>query len=946
MLSQLGMFVEASFDMGGIRFSGLLRPSQVDASKAIDEGLGLGSKKFNIVAPPGSGKTILGLYSWSDMIRKPALVLSPNSAIQAQWAARAKDSGLFDLNGKECFISTNPKKPGLLTSLTYQSVTLPKKADFELEIEALDLWIDRLIMEEEASDPSGAKAWIEDLRTRNPTYYKKRFSTYTKKVRDLRIKSGEVEGALHASSLDTLSRLSETGVGMVILDECHHLLHHWGWILDSAMELLGNPIVVGLTATPPDPEDVDEKDWLRYREFFGEVDYEVPVPALVREGNLSPYQDLCYFVRPDGDELDYLEQVDKGASEILLKAMKNRGNNRIPPIDIWIREVFQKRILPTGRVSSRTAFRNADPTFFDAAPQFLDILGLEGIPDHVAHHNRLTLLEAMGICLDRYVRWGLIRSENVEDHSLAGEITAQLRLLGVQITETGSRACASPITRILAYSSSKSDALSDILDCEINNLGLDKIRAVVITDFEKSSATSIVEGVQDNEAGGAVAAFRSILSDTRTDSLDPILVTGSTVLVDDDLAENFLSEAKKWVSERDLSIRLEDRADSGYHGISGSGKDWVTRNYIEMITEMFQRGLTRCLVGTRGLLGEGWDASRINVLVDLTTVTTSMSINQLRGRSFRLDKTWPDKVANNWDVVCIAEEYMRGFDDFERFRRKHAQLYGVGDDGTIEKGVGHVHAAFSDLEREFATDESGRKHVVYPEIRDGMQLFNEDMLLRSSRRNESRNSWGIGNPFEGVPMRSLELKSGAGLGRGFPPGAIRGAEWNDESILEAMGVCVLGTGISLGIFSETLKPSGGNRGGGWIRIHLDGASEEESRIYSKAMEELLGPLDDARYLIPRWIKTIHPTFLSKMLPGALGRIFERKENNVAMVHRVPTIFASKKDDAQDFQLLWNRFVSTGSVVYARGEIGKMALADAKQHGYEPTIRTRGKDVFR
>ena len=55
------MFVEASFDMAGIRFSGLLRPSQVDASKAIDEGLGLGSKKFNIVAPPGSGKTILGL---------------------------------------------------------------------------------------------------------------------------------------------------------------------------------------------------------------------------------------------------------------------------------------------------------------------------------------------------------------------------------------------------------------------------------------------------------------------------------------------------------------------------------------------------------------------------------------------------------------------------------------------------------------------------------------------------------------------------------------------------------------------------------------------------------------------------------------------------------------------------------------------------------------------
>ena len=75
-----------------------------------------------------------------------------------------------------------------------------------------------------------------------------------------------------------------------------------------------------------------------------------------------------------------------------------------------------------------------------------------------------------------------------------------------------------------------------------------------------------------------------------------------------------------------------------------------------MLTELFQEGVTKCIVGTCGLLGEGWDASRINVLVDLTTVTTHMSINQLRGRSFRLDKHWPEKVANNWDVVCVLPE--------------------------------------------------------------------------------------------------------------------------------------------------------------------------------------------------------------------------------------------------------------------------------------------------
>ena len=56
----------------------------------------------------------------------------------------------------------------------------------------------------------------------------------------------------------------------------------------------------------------------------------------------------------------------------------------------------------------------------------------------------------------------------------------------------------------------------------------------------------------------------------------------------------------------------------------------------------------------------------------------------------RLDKHWPDKVANNWDIICLADEFTKGFDDYLRFKRKHKQLYGVCDDGAIEKGVGHV----------------------------------------------------------------------------------------------------------------------------------------------------------------------------------------------------------------------------------------------------------------
>ena len=110
-------------EFGEIKFSGTLRPSQVASSSVIKKDLEGGSRELLIVAPPGSGKTVLGLYVWSDIVRKPTLVLSPNSAIQAQWIERAKE--LFHLDGRESDIGTDPKSPGVLTSLTYQSVTLP-----------------------------------------------------------------------------------------------------------------------------------------------------------------------------------------------------------------------------------------------------------------------------------------------------------------------------------------------------------------------------------------------------------------------------------------------------------------------------------------------------------------------------------------------------------------------------------------------------------------------------------------------------------------------------------------------------------------------------------------------------------------------------------------------------------------------------------------------------
>ena len=140
-------------DFPEAQFDGTLRPSQAAVMKIAKEQLHRGETRLHIVAPPGSGKTVLGLYLWAMHIRCPAVVLSPNSAIQMQWAAR---TDLFSTkSGRPLvdFASTDPREPSLLNSLTYQSVTLPRRGGDDLEEGALQNWIQYLTENGEVASP-------------------------------------------------------------------------------------------------------------------------------------------------------------------------------------------------------------------------------------------------------------------------------------------------------------------------------------------------------------------------------------------------------------------------------------------------------------------------------------------------------------------------------------------------------------------------------------------------------------------------------------------------------------------------------------------------------------------------------------------------------------------------------------------------------------------------
>lgn len=955
-------------DFPPIFFDGTLRPSQVDVAEIARAQLERGERRLHIVAPPGSGKTVVGLYLWAECVKRPALVLSPNSAIQAQWAARTSLFKRTDDVSIAPDVSTSSKSPALLTSLTYQSVTMPAGASEELDARAMELWIEVLLENDQAESYEAAEIWINDLRLHNPDYCNQRLGHYRKRIRDEDAMSGQAIESLHQSAQETLERLRDANIGLLILDECHHLMGHWGRVLAEVGEFFGNPVIVGLTATPPDRAGKKQHDIDRYDNFFGSIDYEVPVPAVVKDGFLAPYQDLAYFVRPSSNELAYIAKADEQFESIVAELCAPRtappggaapeingaksetpGQAEAPPeaesldgreslLD-WLQRVLVEKRTPTGAVKDWRAFHRRDSDFAEAAVRFLSRNEIQLPPDvpHVPMSPDDEDEEMLVIVIDRYVRHCLRRSPHSDDHRLAELAIDRMRLLGVQITDTGHRPCASPVSRVIAYTRSKTRALVPILTTEMDILGSD-LRAVVIADYEKTSAISAeVAHLLDAEAGGAVAAFREILADEKTNELDPVLLTGSTVLVDSSLSERIIFEAGLWLEQRSMFVELSRTTKDGFCVVAGSGKDWCPRVYVELITEMFQRGLTRCLVGTRGLLGEGWDANTINVLLDLSTVTTSMTVNQLRGRSIRLNPKDPDKLANNWDIVCIAPEFTKGLDDYHRFIRKHKTVFGICDDGAIEKGVGHVHAAFTELK---------------PELLDGsITALNADMLERAKRRGHVYSQWKIGEPYSGQPIKAVEISTRNSDRRertGPPPlPPFKGANtpWTRKSLALAVGEAVLAALYETSQLQGAWPIHVSERDGGFVRVFLENAGEDDAAKFAVAFREAMGPLSNPRYVIPRSVDFPKRSFFNRLLPSVIRRFFETRDRQLTMLHAVPSALAAKREVVDIYQKYWNQFVSPGEAVYSKNKEGESLIGTAAKEGQLPDAVVHDKEIF-
>lgn len=909
-----------------VRWPGELRPYQKKALSGIADVWDRGDDRTWVVLPPGAGKTLVGLEA-ARRLGRPIVVLTPNTAIQAQWAAHWSR------------YAPEPSKAGTdrrlnrpVTVLNYQSLAV-----FDPDVE---------------TDEDGG--------------------------------GRPLTSRLHARGRELVAGLREAGPITVVLDECHHLLDVWGRLLAEVLDELADARVIGLTATPP--ESLTSAQSTLVDELFGTPILGASIPALIRDGYLAPFAELAWLTEPTREEADYIAGAAERFAE-LRTGLLSPDFARTGFL-AWLDARFVTRTTSGGPPVPWDRLLRDTPDLADAALRFQHA-GLLAPPPGARvreqHRREPDAADWMAL-LDDYLRHCLLPSDDDTDRAAIEAIRRALPSIGYRLTKRGLRTGRSPVDRVLARSEAKARACAEIAIAEDAALG-DRLRLLTLCDHERAGAKLPAElhGVLDTEAGSAWLALRTLAADPRTARLAPMLVTGRTLAAGHETAAAFAA----WVATRrpDLPV-VAQPADTP--GLSTLSARWTARTWTPLVTRYFEEGGCRALIGTRGLLGEGWDAHGVNALVDLTAAATGTAVVQTRGRALRLNPDAPQKVAHNWTVVCVCEGHPKATADWGRFVRKHDAYFAAAVSGEVVRGVAHVDTGF--------TPHAPPPAAEFTEV-------NARMLVRAEDRSATRAAWRIGTPYQDRPRHTIRVhargaarepepepadaplppalvpdavlprprRSGrpdvyltaavsalvcAGVAAvGIVPGAgtalfaavviaVGAVYWWIRSGADARALRTAATEPSVLRFgyavADGLAEAGLARHGapsvtvraepdGAYRLSLDTPDDDAARLFTEALDEVLAPVSAPRYVIPRYVLTVRGRW-----SATLWRLGTLRASTV-VYHAVPASLGRTRRHADAFAVAWRRWVSGGAAVYASSPEGAGVLATHR--GADPLAAT-------
>lgn len=872
--------------LGDMAFQGNWR----DYQARILEGMGehFGDQRLHVVAAPGAGKTVLGL----EIVRRigrPALVFAPTIAIREQWVQR-----LYPL-----FLDTPP-------------------------------------------DAGSISRDLEDARELTLTTYQALDS----------LRRGEELDAL-------IEALDRRGPLSLVLDEAHHLRREWWKCLNELANRLTDVRIVALTATPP--YDASFAEWSRYEELCGPIDLEIGIPELVRNGDLCPHQDHLILSEPTEDALGLLDRRRKAIGKLHLELREDdelldwlAEHPWLTEPEAHIEEILDAPemlsavlvlLASAGRDLPRpplkllgVSARNLPAPSLFWLERFLDGV----VTRHTAHFpldpQRLKHLR------DRLHRHGLIEGRRVR----------------LQHTRS--------VFKLMTSSLAKLDSIVTIAKAENEVLG-DDLRMVVLSDHIRAGELPTRPDAEFKPAKlGVVPIFETLRRAAIADEYLGVL-TGSLVII----PKGALLKLGEVAEELHLDPAAFRSAD--LPGCPGHARiecrTGGTAALVRLVTALFARGHIRILIGTQSLLGEGWDAPALNSLVLASNAASFMLSNQMRGRAIRIDPDRPDKVANIWHLATIDPADREGWDsmistfnwgflndggpmglsDIEVVARRFKAFEGIanGSSTLIEDGIARL-----GLDPSKPAEVANRQSFAVASDRPAIAERWKISLGKGAARAQVREtaapryapralSWfdtlqalawsagGSGTLAMANELRGVASYEGFGvIAMGFAGAATLASlprlakagrlVWRNgslESSLEAVTGVVLQGLVDAQVISER-EVDGAHIE---IRTSLDGrkdivltgVSRSAERQVMQAVAEILGPVQNPRYLLVRtsWL-------------GLKKRVD---------YHAVPASLGARRESAERFSELWCSGVGSSRLVFTRNAEGRRTLLRARASSF-------------
>lgn len=882
----------------------------------------LQNRHLHLVAPPGSGKTVLGLEVML-RINRPTLILVPTVTIREQWANRFVELFL-DTDQRPDWLSTSIHHPAMLTITTYQALhAVLGQEHGDRQSSAPDA--DGRIAEDDET---------EDAQTGQDSAMEQEFQEVTDDT-------GKEEGLDPPSvAIESIERLKRLGIHTVIFDEAHHLRVSW-W--RSAMRLCGmldRPAKIALTATPP--YDVNPNEWQRYIELCGPIDEEISVPELVRHGELCPHQDYIMLTPPEAKEAARIREFRMQTARLRAELISDRFLTELIAGHPWISnpEAHMEEILSSPEYYSSMVIylRAANHPLWRKA---VKLLGLKEADTPSLSDEWLE--ELLNGILFKDVHVDADRQELKELHRRLSQLgMIERRKLYLRSTPA--------LNRMLVHSVSKLKQIGHILDFERSVLG-SGLRMVILTDYiRKEDMPKQAGDEQPLQRLGAVPIFESIrreFKEREPDGQEPPIgvLTGSLVILP--------AEAAAWVRETagQRGITLTERPlphDSRY--VTVEVRDSNRSAIVEWVTLLFTGGGVRILVGTAALLGEGWDAPGINSMIMASYVGSFMLSNQMRGRAIRAQRGNPDKTGAIWHLACVDTGLADGGEDMASLARRFRSLVGLSiTNETIESGVDRIGLT--------------RKRLTEKDV----ELYNAQTFERAQQRHLLKEQWASAVALQASMTEELKTDPASVPGPLVYPYTIKAVlmfavvlalqtfvdavsspqilysdapGWLKISLAAILAALCASPWIiraaKMKIRHQSLDRS--IREAGFVvytvlyemklvrsvpSIHLIGAQEEEGTIvcwlkegsthektvFLNALQQLLDPIKNPRYLVYRTSR----------------RWFGQSHD----YHAVPEEIARRKEHAELFTSLWRKSIGPAELVYTRTPEGRRKLLEAR-----------------